>query len=472
MQTTQFNATMEMSRLLEKQLGSAVTGFTTSAVEALATKYGFDLAEAISHLGLSEFNIDRKAVKKTKAPKEKKAKAPKVKRMVPGMPIPFCGEVCGDWCNGIRLNHGLYTQCTMAKGATGFCKTCQKQADKNENNKPNYGVIQDRLEGEALEYRDPKGKQVSCYGNVMKKLQITRADAEAEAAKFGWTIPEEQFEERKAKKGRPAKKEATASDTDDEAPKPKAKRGRPKKSKKVVSNAAIGDDLIASLVAQAENKVVAEEDDESSVSTSESETDQPKEKVAKKKATKKGGRKVKVPENWTSIDEEWQQMTAAARKQWKKDNKPQLSDEEKAAKKKVAAEKRKATMAAKKAAAAEQVPQQELTVDVNATTAPTTPEQDSSAVSTPNAPVKVQSAVTPEKHTPIQMQDLDDVSDLSAEEEDDDESVEVVQFEHEGTAYLKAADGILYDVETQDAVGVWNEETKTIDELDDLDLED
>ena len=471
MQTTQFNATMEMSRLLEKQLGSAVTGFTTSAVEALATKYGFDSAEAISHLGLSDFAIERKTQKKAKAPKEKKAKAPKVKRMVPGMPIPFCGQVCGDWCNGIRLNHGLYTQCTMAKGANGFCKTCQKQADKNENNKPNYGVIQDRLEGDALEYRDPKGKQVSCYGNVMKKLQITRADAEAEAAKFGWTIPEEQFEERKAKKGRPSKKDATASDTDDEAPKPKAKRGRPKKSKKVVSNAAIGDDLIASLVAQAENKVVAEEDDESSVSTSESETEKPKEKVAKKKS-KKGGRKVKVPEHFTGEDSAWQAMTGAERKQWKKDNKPQLSDEEKAAKKKAAADKRKATMAAKKAAAeqAPLVPEQELTVDVDASTAPTTPEQDdSSAVTTPDAPVKVQPAVTPEKHTAIPMQALDDAdsSDDEAEAE-----VEVVKFEHEGTEYLKAADGILYDPETQDAVGVWNEETKTIDELDDLDLED
>ncbi len=63
MQTTQFNATMEMSRLLEKQLGSAVTGFTTSAVEALATKYGFDSAEAISHLGLSDFAIERKTQK-------------------------------------------------------------------------------------------------------------------------------------------------------------------------------------------------------------------------------------------------------------------------------------------------------------------------------------------------------------------------------------------------------------------------
>ena len=125
-------------------------------------------------------------------------------------------------------------------------------------------------------------------------------------------------------------------------------------------------------------------------------------------------------------------------------------------------------MAAKKAAAeqAPLVPQQELTVDVDASTAPSTPEQDeSSAVSTPNAPVKAQQAVTPEKHMPIQMQDLDEVE--SSEQEDEDAEVEVVKFEFEGTQYLKAADGILYDPESQDAVGVWNEETQTIDELED-----
>ncbi len=453
---------MNVNQTSARGLQAACVAYTTEIITELnrrgiLTTEGWVEAKAL----LSEMQV-------TTAGKTKKAKAPKVKKPVVATPahlIPFCGTVNEEWCCGARVNHGLYTQCTMAKGANGFCKTCQKQADKNENGKPNYGVIQDRLEGDALEYRDPKGKQVSCYGNVMKKLQITRADAEAEAAKFGWTIPEEQFEERKAKKGRPAKKDATASDTDDEAPKPKAKRGRPKKSKKVVSNAAIGDDLIASLVAQAENKVVPEEDDESSVSTSESETDQPKEKVAKKKATKKGGRKVKVPEHFTGEDSAWQAMTGAERKQWKKDNKPQLSDEEKAAKKKAAAEKRKATMAAKKAAAeqAPLVPQQELTVDVDASTAPTTPEQDdSSAVTTPDAPVKAQQPVTPVKHTAIPMQALDD-----ADSGDDEAEVEVVKFEHEGTEYLKAADGILYDPESQDAVGVWIEKTQTIDELDD-----
>ena len=44
-------------------------------------------------------------------------------------------------------------------------------------------------------------------------------------------------------RGRP-KKDASASDTDDETPKPKAKRGRPKKVQEVVET----DDLISKLV--------------------------------------------------------------------------------------------------------------------------------------------------------------------------------------------------------------------------------
>ena len=78
---------------------------------------------------------------------------------------------------------------------------------------------------------------------------------------------------------------------------------------------------------------------------------------------------------------------------------------------------KRSSKAAKKAAAeqAPLVPEQELTVDVDASTAPTTPEQDdSSAVTTPDAPVKVQPAVTPEKHTAIPMQALDDAEDTSS----------------------------------------------------------
>ena len=232
---------LKMSVQFEKQLRVALRGFVSEAVSALALKYGFDACEA-----LRELEIDVKSEPKGK----KEAAAP---RMTPGIPLPYCGVVKDDWCNGIRLNHGLYSQCTQVPGEDGLCKTCTSQSLKSGTGKPTYGVIQDRSDttSKQTEFRDPKGKLVTSYGKVMSKLNITRGEAEAEAEKFGFTIPEEEFEIKETKRGRP-KKATAASDTESEGePDQPKKRGRPKKVKKVVSTNA-GDDLIASLLAQAQ----------------------------------------------------------------------------------------------------------------------------------------------------------------------------------------------------------------------------
>mgnify|MGYP003312448102 FL=1 len=123
------------------------------------------------------------------------------------------------WSEGVRLNHGLYTQCQMVKeGDTCFCKTCNKQAAANATGKPTYGTIQDRIAAGA-NYKDPKGKSPVNYGNVMEKLGITRETAMAEAEKYGMVIPEEQFQVIKRKQGRP-KTKTTTSDTESEGGEP------------------------------------------------------------------------------------------------------------------------------------------------------------------------------------------------------------------------------------------------------------
>ena len=91
----------------------------------------------------------------------------------------------------------------------------------------------------------------------MQKLNITKIDAQNEAAKIGITIPEELFEQRKLTRGRP-KKDASASDTDSSQGSQdsvKKVRGRPKKTKKAVQ-AENGDDLISALVAKANSATV------------------------------------------------------------------------------------------------------------------------------------------------------------------------------------------------------------------------
>ena len=240
------NGKVSISVIVEKALKASTVEYTSGVVRELSKKYGFDASEALMSLNLNSVEV--------RVVDEKKGgRAGNRKTVQPGIPLPYTGVVKEDWCRGIRLNHGLMSQCTMGRVGEGeFCTTCQRQADKNVNGLPTYGHIVGR---EKDGWRTPGGKQPTNYGNVMEKLNITREKAIAEAEKFGLTIPEEQFEKKAAQRGRPARKGVATSDTESEdgAPKPVKKRGRPKKDKKVISGSSGGggDDLIATLMAQA-----------------------------------------------------------------------------------------------------------------------------------------------------------------------------------------------------------------------------
>lgn len=247
---------VEVNVPLFNGLAAMNRAYGEEVIRACAAHFGFDAEAAIN-----QFIKPRQLEKAARIPKEKKAKAAKApkpeKPAVPAIPLPWTGEVRAGFCTGLRLNHGLHTQCTMVPMAGGcYCKTCQKQADSNANGKPTYGCVEDRLAVGLSEYRDPKGKQSVPYATVMKKLNIGKEDAEAEAAKIGITIPSEVFEERKLTRGRP-KKDASVSDTEssqDSQSSVKKARGRPKKDKKVVESEN-GDDLISALVAKANSAV-------------------------------------------------------------------------------------------------------------------------------------------------------------------------------------------------------------------------
>ena len=426
---TTFDVSVELNRSVEKQLAASMTAFTTRTVEFLASEYGFDAQEAIQRLGLDSVSVSR-PMKKKASPKA--PKVPKEKRLVPSIPLPFCGVQKEDWCCGLRLNHGLYSQCTMPKCKdTDFCKTCTKQVEKNEDNKPTYGTIQERMDVAPMEFRDPKGKAVICYGNVMAKLKISKETAIAEAAKFDLVISEEQFEERKTMRGRP-KKDATATDTDSETGETKKSSGRPKKSKKVIAAKAT-DDLIASLVAKADLDGVSdgsESDgsDQSDVSV-----------VSAASTDSKKAKKAKAPKPVLTDEEKALKKAAtAAKRKATLAAKPELTEEEKAAKKAASSAKRTATWAAKKAAkeAADDNSKPAAILGVTVTDVPVV------------APVVAPAVELVEEV----------VSD-----DDSDGEMEVKKFEHDGVTYLKADDDVLYDSVSQDEVGVWNSVTKQVD---------
>ena len=62
-----------------------------------------------------------------------------------------------------------------------------------------------------------------------------------------------------------------------------------------------------------------------------------------------------------------------------------------------------------------------------------------------------------EKNKTVTVEDSD-------EEDADEESTTVKEFVHEGKKYLRSLNNIIYDIKSHDPIGMWNTETKTIDE--------
>ena len=373
--------------------------------------------DALDRLNL-QFDVKTKTTTTKRAPKEKKLK--------PSVPLPFCGTVDESICFGIRLNHGLHTQCQNDKDGLGeYCKTCQKHADKNANGKPAHGDIRDRLTCGLLEYRDPKGRQTTPYGNVVEKLGLDKETVIAEAAKFGMTIPDEHWTVVKKTVGRPKKDVTNVSDTESESSKTTKKRGRPKKVKKVES--AVQDDLLSQLKALDMNESSDESDAPSDKETK-------KAKKVTKKAEKEAAKAAKKAEK-----EELKAMRLAEKESKKA--------EKEAAKAAAKAEKEAAKQAAKDAKKAEK----------EAAKAAKKAEKEAEK----DAKKEVKEVV-------------DSEPELDTEEHDDEivesEEEEAEKFEHEGKTYLRTADNLVYTLEALESddaepIGVWNHAKETIDEI-------
>ena len=214
-----------MSNMNKTTMCAMQRGFEAYArevVERVASVEGFDAATALEKAGFPKVEVQ--CVRNV----------PKPKSVV----LPWSGMVDKEACQGIRVNHGLYTQCKGGKEGSGeYCATCSR------NGGPKYGDISERGSDEFAH-----ASKVLRYSKVMDKLNISREEAEAAAKEVGATIPESEFEKvAGGKRGRPRKQVDASSSESDGEPK---KRGRPKKQKTVVPRSS-GEDLIASLMANA-----------------------------------------------------------------------------------------------------------------------------------------------------------------------------------------------------------------------------
>ena len=363
------------------------------AISVLALAYSFSEAEGVKKV------LESKKVKKVRVCK-------------PSIALPFCGSLLSGCCMGISLNGRLYTQCLKkAKKGSMWCGTCKKEAEASESGKPKYGSMEDRI-ALGKDWKDSKQRAPVRYSTVMLKKNITKEQAVEEAAKLGWTIPEEEFEIEVPKK------------------KQGKKRGRPAKTKKVETGGA-GDDLIANLVAQAKMENNEDADEIAAAKT----------EVVDKKAAKEAEKAAK------KAAKEAEKAAKKAAKEAEKLAKKQAKEAEKAAKK---AAKEAEKLAKKQAKEAEKAAKKAAKKPKKAAKKPKKEKPTKDAV-----------AELQKQLEDLELQEEKVVSSQD-EDEDEDDEVEVVKFEHEGKEYLKDCENIVYDMETQDEIGTWDETDKKI----------
>jgi hypothetical protein len=341
--------------------------------------------------------------------------------------VPFVKALEGQ-CDGLKMNGGLFTQCTNKPMATGeLCKTCQKQADAS--GKPTCGLASEReAEGEA--WRDPKGRAPVAFGKVMQKEGLNQEVVEREMTRLFGKGDYEAYFVMPEKKTKKAKKE------DGE----KKQRGRPKKNKEVVALTE-GDDLIATLIAQARTesdgaeKVAEEEKVEEPVEeepVEEEKVEETKEEANQAKAAEKP-KKVKK----AKLTEE----EKAAAKQAKADAKAAAKEEAKQAKAAAKEEAKQAKLAEKEAAKAAKAAEKAAAKEAKKAEKKTTKKtKKTEAVEEPAAPVEELTADSPVEEVKVRKVTLGDVE------------------------YLMDQENMVYDLATQEPIGVWDEATQTIKE--------
>ena len=423
-------STIMISDIMERHIKNICSEYGTHIVKELSTKYKFDAEEAIRTLDMSVDIKRNETTNKRKTNNDKKDKKEKETRIVPSIPLPFCGIIVETWCKAITKNNNLYTQCTNKPDDDSICKKCSK------NETLPFGLITDRIDAE---FKDKKGNAPVAYAVVLKKMNIDRETAVAEALKFGWTIPEEQFVIPEKSRGRPKKTEAEKSESDDDDK--KTKRGRPKKDKPTKASSQAGDDIIANLLAKAQNKQADEEkeitEENSQSEHSQTEHSQSEHSQSEHSEAPKAPKAPKAP----AKDKEAEKVAAKAIKEAEKNAKEAEKNAAKANKEaeKVAAKAiKQANKAAKETAKVKEVIKK--AENVTKVVVPTTNEDKE---------------LQQEK-----------VSEESSEEEEEEQAVKVTKFEHDGKKYKMSSDNnILYGWEDDEPIGVWNDKTKQIDSL-------
>ena len=179
------NSNVSISDIVNAKIIELLLECCRKTVLECSQLYGFSSEEALNKMGLynnlyvndSKSDSDVSSVKsEVEGEVEAEVEAEVSKNVT--IPLPFNGTCDDTKCQGLKQNHGLYTQCTSKKQKEKeFCKTCEKQTEKNTL----LGTMKERMAVGIMEFKDKKGKSPTSYMTVLNKLKITKEEAEKEA---------------------------------------------------------------------------------------------------------------------------------------------------------------------------------------------------------------------------------------------------------------------------------------------------
>ena len=427
-----------VSSELNRQMVNVSQEVAIRAVKECGRLYNFDGEEAVRLLGLETLKLSKSKSLCASVVKEKIVKA--------SFPLPFNGENNDIYCQALRQNNGLYTQCQIArKGSAKYCKSCNALAEKSSDGIPEYGTISQRMAVDIFEYVDPKGRKPVAYRKIMKKYKLNEEQVLLEGSKLNINIITKHFEivqEEAVKRGRPAagKKEGKE---------PKGAKGRPKKEKKVLAIEGEEEDLFASLVANAQDDSEGED-----TLISKKVVGLTKEEVIEKN----------LPANYEDEDDDMSHHTV------KKDDEEE--DEFEVSKKVLAKEQEKVLKAQEKAQAAQVKEQEKALAKAEKLSADKIAKEEKLALAAKAKEEKLALAAKAKEEKLVAKKETKVVAkkDTKVVVEDDEEPDVVKKIEVDGKKYLKSKkSGIIYDYieytknSEQVVVGKWNETKNKID---------
>lgn len=324
----------------------------------------------------------------------------------PDIPLPFCKVGVQNQCVAVVLNHQLFTQCTHIT------------AGELEQNGNTYSLCKACLK--SAKTRVANGNKALTYGTIEERIAnggvYGNNGALRKPVPYANVLAKLSITEEQAQAA--AQKMGWTIPEDELNPKP-VQKGRPKRTKSV--------------------EVVAD--------TSESDTEK-KKKAGRPKKNKKVMSSAEGDDLISALVAKAKEDSGA------EENGAEVSGAEENGPEMDSVQKATDELVKKQAAVMADLPKEEWKPTAKA--ARKKNETKKATKKEPSAP-------------PVPAHDTEQVTqELQSEVvEEDEEETQVIKWKcpADKKEYLKAADGVLYDMETQDPVGVWNDETQEIDEL-------